>query len=406
MVLADLGLRAQTYDELVAESMRKRELPLSAEEERLIRRYFAALPADEGLAFAGRVFAVGDVQFDADELLQQLRNAEPVVDKGFGCIGTSQASNDGCLSVAPSCMRNDGDGNPDTLDFFRPEASRTTYLVVSNAAPQFVFDALLTVTARIEDLNPTGDCLGTQTFVPIRQSDYDAIHEFARLAAYRVPVTYGPDPCPNSGGTVRACSFYPSIQRILLVPPGPGGGGQSQDRLGFQGLAAINNLMFNSNFFSVDSAAFRGAIFHEFGHIMGRSHNVSNAATAKIPGTSVNSTVASVMDVSITANRANALSGDDVQVLKTLYSNHPNRANDDCAYFAGFRSFRAISFNGCPPNSIPDGAQTACCGPLCGTCGGSGCSGRPGGSAACCVAGIQASGVSCSGRLDGPCLMP
>lgn len=45
-----------------------------------------------------------------------------------------------------------------------------------------------------------------------------------------------------------------------------------------------------------------------------------------------------------------------------------------------------------------------CCAVSCGTCGGAGCSGRPGGTANCCASAIQASGVSCSGSLP-PCIV-
>jgi hypothetical protein len=46
-----------------------------------------------------------------------------------------------------------------------------------------------------------------------------------------------------------------------------------------------------------------------------------------------------------------------------------------------------------------------CCAYGCGTCGGTGCSGRPGGSAACCSGTIQAAGRSCATNMP-PCVMP
>jgi hypothetical protein len=405
--LAAMGVQTHTYDQLVAESMRKRFMALSAEEEGLIRSHFGARPPGEELAFQGRIFTVGDVQFDADELLERLRSSVGgTVEKGFGCIAASAAANDGCLSNGGCpCMANDGDGNPDTLAFFRPDTQRTAYFIVPDFVPDFVFNALTAVTLRIVSLDPPGDCLGRNTFLPVRRSIYDALDPFEKASTFSVPVTYGLDPCPQ-GRPARACSFFPSSILIMTGPPSPNGGGQGRTELGFIGAGTLNNLMFNSFYFTEDSAAFRGAIFHEFGHIMGRSHNVSDAATAKIPGTSVDPTVASVMDVSVTLNRANALSGDDVQVIKTLYSDNPNRANDACAYTNGFRTFGAIAFAGCPPNSIDGG--TVCCDPRCGTCGGSGCSARFGtGSttAACCTAQIQIDNVSCSGRLSGPCVL-
>jgi hypothetical protein len=46
-----------------------------------------------------------------------------------------------------------------------------------------------------------------------------------------------------------------------------------------------------------------------------------------------------------------------------------------------------------------------CCAAACGTCGGTGCGGRPGGSAACCTGSIRASGRSCA-QYPPPCLVP
>ena len=44
-------------------------------------------------------------------------------------------------------------------------------------------------------------------------------------------------------------------------------------------------------------------------------------------------------------------------------------------------------------SGIKDGA--ACCAASCGTCGGAGCSDRPGGSSACCHTTIESSGNYC-----------
>lgn len=47
---------------------------------------------------------------------------------------------------------------------------------------------------------------------------------------------------------------------------------------------------------------------------------------------------------------------------------------------------------------------TACCALSCGTCGGTGCSSRPGGAAGCCTSNINSSGINCSGNRP-PCKM-
>jgi hypothetical protein len=402
-ILADLGLRTWTYDELIAESTRKQTQALSVEEQGLLSRHFAGTAPEEKLGFAGRVVVIGDMLFDADPLLEALSDPERTIEKGFGCL-QSGTGNTGC-GVTSTYLREDGDGSPDTVDFFRPDVQRTTFMIVANNAPTFFFNALVDVTSRIEDINPPGDCLGASAFTPIRQSAYDALDAFTKASAFTMTVQYGLDPCPDANGApdplTRACSSLPSGQTVMILPPGPNSGGVTQGRMAFG-----NSLRVNSRFFPSDTVPFRGSLLHELGHIMGRAHNVVNASTHKIPGTSVDTTVASVMDVSITANRANSLSGDDAQVIKTLYSDNPNRSNDACAYNSGFRNFRFIAFEGCPANSIPNGALTVCCGPLCGTCGGDGCSSRPGGTDACCTGRIQTNGVSCSGRLSGPCVMP
>ncbi|MEL7367944.1 MAG: hypothetical protein AAFN74_03455 [Myxococcota bacterium] len=60
-----------------------------------------------------------------------------------------------------------------------------------------------------------------------------------------------------------------------------------------------------------------------------------------------------------------------------------------------------------PTTPVCDGIQSGdiCCADSCGTCGGAGCGGRPGGAAACCTSTIRNSQVSCS-QSGAPCIMP
>ncbi|CAN0410953.1 unnamed protein product, partial [Laminaria digitata] len=44
-----------------------------------------------------------------------------------------------------------------------------------------------------------------------------------------------------------------------------------------------------------------------------------------------------------------------------------------------------------------------CCELQCGTCGGSGCRNRPGGTDGCCIGTITDSGVMCSDSNEAPC---
>lgn len=57
----------------------------------------------------------------------------------------------------------------------------------------------------------------------------------------------------------------------------------------------------------------------------------------------------------------------------------------------------------CATGTLSEDGKT-CCSDACGSCGGAGCSSRPGGAAACCEARIVASGATCSGNVP-PCRM-
>lgn len=46
-----------------------------------------------------------------------------------------------------------------------------------------------------------------------------------------------------------------------------------------------------------------------------------------------------------------------------------------------------------------------CCPTTCGTCAGTGCSGRPGGSSQCCGGGIKASQILCEDGVSAPCII-
>jgi hypothetical protein len=82
-----------------------------------------------------------------------------------------------------------------------------------------------------------------------------------------------------------------------------------------------------------------------------------------------------------------------------------------CCTGAVWQSAPSCTYSG-PPCVLTDpqcvtGIQSGgvCCPPGCGTCGGTGCSGRPGGPANCCSGAILNSGVSCADSMP-PCVMP
>ncbi|CAN0512492.1 unnamed protein product, partial [Laminaria digitata] len=57
-------------------------------------------------------------------------------------------------------------------------------------------------------------------------------------------------------------------------------------------------------------------------------------------------------------------------------------------------------------NDVPGvDANGVCCEAQCETCGGRGCSQRPGGSSGCCSSVIQDSGIFCSDTNEAPCIM-
>ena len=57
-------------------------------------------------------------------------------------------------------------------------------------------------------------------------------------------------------------------------------------------------------------------------------------------------------------------------------------------------------------DGFKSGNEQYCCAASCGKCGGKGCSGLPGGNAACCMTGISVAGKTCSFPSDTACVMP
>ncbi|CAN0300536.1 unnamed protein product, partial [Laminaria digitata] len=59
--------------------------------------------------------------------------------------------------------------------------------------------------------------------------------------------------------------------------------------------------------------------------------------------------------------------------------------------------------NGLP--GVESATNPVCCESECGTCGGRGCGGRPGGADACCVGSITDSGMMCNVTMAAPCIV-
>jgi hypothetical protein len=320
------GAGPHSYEELIGEHQRLREAALSVEEERTLRGMFSN--GAERLSLDGRIVQWGDMLFGADELLAQrgATGAAPdsAVDKAQICTTTLG----GCLGNAGTPFAFiDADGSSDTLPFRRPDVLNTTFMVVPDAAPAFVFNALLIETSRIESLNAPGDCLTDSSFFLIRQAAFNALAQSVRDTSYSVAVSYEPGAC----GGALACAELPGLKTISV-------NGVNQSRV------ALGKTIFsmNSTRLTVDDVLFRSTILHELGHTMGRSHPEDDGSAGLIPGTSTQLLVTSVMCAPDASCASDSLSPDDILAIATLYSNSATRADDDCAYSAAFRIFTPL----------------------------------------------------------------
>lgn len=204
----------------------------------------------------------------------------------------------------------------------------TTFMIVANATPSFVFNALIAETSKIENLNPPGDCLGSSAFVVIRQSAFDALSATAKAQAYKVAVQYTAGACSGA----LACAGLPGLKTVVLA------NGSSSSRVAL-GKATFS---MNSTRLTSDNNVFRTTLLHELGHMMGRSHPENDGSAGLIPGTSTQLLVKSVMCAPDASCASTDLSADDILAVKTLYSDSPNRSNDGCAYDPNFRTFTPL----------------------------------------------------------------
>jgi hypothetical protein len=319
------GSGPQSYEALIAEDRRLRDAALSVEEERTIRGMFES--GAEPLSLHGRIVQWGDMLFAADDLLAEHAAglaADQVVDKAQICT----TARGGCVSNTGTPFAFvDADGSADTLPFRRPDVLNTTFMVVPDAVPTFVFNALLVETSRIESLNAPGDCLGDSSFFVIRQAGFNALAQATRDASYSVAVSYAPGECDGA----IACAGLPGVKTIRV-----NGVNQSRVALG------KTTFSMNSSRLTVDDVLFRSTILHELGHMMGRSHPENDGSAGLIPGTSTQLLVTSVMCAPDASCASDSLSPDDILAIATLYSNSATRADDDCAYSDAFRIFTPL----------------------------------------------------------------
>jgi hypothetical protein len=324
-LLAELGSVPQTYEEMVAEDQRLRSGALSAGEERTLRAMFSSTGAEE-LVLEGRVVQWGDLVFYADELLAEAA-AQSAVDKAQICT-TAQTTGSCVGNGGTPFAKIDADGDFNTLPFRRPDVVTTTFMIVANATPSFVFNALLVETSKIENLNPPGDCLGSASFVVIRQSAFDGLSATAKAHAYKVAVQYTAGACSGA----LACAGLPGLKTLVLA------NGSSVSRVAL-GKATFS---MNSTRLTSDDNVFRTTLLHELGHMMGRSHPENDGSAGLIPGTSTQLLVKSVMCAPDASCASTDLSADDILAIETLYSDSPNRSNDGCTYDPNFRTFTAL----------------------------------------------------------------
>lgn len=315
------GFEPPTYESLLAAERERRESVLTPAEEASVRAVFAESDGARPLHIEGRLVQVGDVLYDADELLA--RSGDTVAkaqicttDRG-GCVG----------NTGTPFARIDADGSADTMPFRRPDVLNATFMVVADAAPSFFFNALLAETSKIESLDPPGDCLGDNTFVVIRQTAFNQVSATVRAASYAIAASYTAGACDGALG----CAGLPSFKNIVVS-----GGTESRVALG------RTSFQINSARLPSDDADLRSTILHELGHVMGRAHPESDGSAGLIPGTSRQLLVQSVMCAPDASCASDDLSDDDILAIETLYSDSPSRSNDGCAYDPNFRVFTPL----------------------------------------------------------------
>jgi hypothetical protein len=302
------------------------EQPLAEEEREAIETYLWAQGTNlDALTFSGRLIAQDDVLIEADRILAALgRPGEK-----------SSLSEDG---VSPNDFVRCGSGNPHPLgrvcpggitpQFWRPNTDQNYVVVVPDgAALNFLKDMFITATAELENI--TGDCLNSDDFSVMTNTQWEALG-VGRGFVHEITVDYGPGLTVCGKSTARACATSPQQQSVFVNV------GVTQNRMAFGSYLGVNNAIITSN-----TEANRGTLMHELGHAMGLAHPPDEVDSAGVfmrklyvPGTLVSFSVSSIMQSTGAAGRVQHPSADDIDTLRTLYP-------PGCSYSANFSNLVA-----------------------------------------------------------------
>jgi len=317
---------------------------LSARERSAIvtRLEMSGVPAGDVTFHGRRVFVQSDAFSYADDLLQ---SSVPTLDKGsvptrvaLDASGFPDCSAAACGGVAPvQYARAAGAGE---LSFWRPDTTRTYFLVVEDAAPSYFTETpadagahaaggILGAAAAAIVGASTSDCLEPALFRVLRESEYRALPPSTREAGYAVRITTGPffEVCSRAA---VACANLPRLDA------GADAGANARLRFGDH-IAFVDTALVTPTSALVELSDYAiGVATHELLHTLGLGHpQPSSLGEQVVPGTASGEAHASIMHASSSSLSWHpTLQADDRALLEQLYSR-------PCEYSADFRSITA-----------------------------------------------------------------
>jgi hypothetical protein len=321
------GIEPLSPERILREHRRLRDTPLTAAEELSIRERLEARGHEpQDITFAGSVVTVDDVMQSAEELLAS--PSEPILDKGM--IFARAFPGTAAAETFAKTEKINSDDLFSTLLFKRPDTQRTYYVVVSDDLPQWVFDAFLLATDHLESAL-SDDCIVGSTFVPVKQSDYSAIHPMARAFASVIAVEYEPNAC---NGESQACAHRPGRELMLIAP------NISENRMRLGALVSLDPTHDEDQDDQPDltQASARDAVLHELGHVIGFDHPVyaylnpaPDPDRFRVPRTGAG-TVPTIMagTRSVHGPFSPTVSPDDKRAISAIYAG-------SCAYQGSYR---------------------------------------------------------------------
>lgn len=225
--------------------------------------------------------------------------------------------------------------------FQRPDLELNV-IVISDAAPAFVFDDFVTAAATIAGASRR-DCLDAGFMTVMRRSTYDGLPAAGRAVLRAKTVVYAPGACQRG---YAACAQFP-VQDSVVVARADG---TTQLERRFVSGPRIG---VDSDQIQASSSASRATFVHELMHSLGVAHpkqelasSGRNALKHVVPGTLAGSCASapcepgtnypSIMHQSVDEGRTEWLASDDIDVLATLYA-----SEDGCTYSSSPRLVEA-----------------------------------------------------------------